>query len=144
MNMKPIRTYGGWIAVLIILLVLAICSCRSVRYVPVETVRVDSTVVHDMLMDIQLVLCLQLGQMERWHVIPFAWHLSVCHYAGESTLLHRAIYHHYQAGNCGSGEEAKQVATIQTGCGWCSHLRAAWADSFSCGVCCYLCETTLK
>ena len=55
MNMKPIRTYGGWIAVLIILLVLAICSCRSVRYVPVETVRVDSTVVHDMLMDIQLV-----------------------------------------------------------------------------------------
>lgn len=55
MNMKPIRTYGGWIIVLIILLVSAICSCRSVRYVPVETVRVDSTVIHDTLMDVSLV-----------------------------------------------------------------------------------------
>ncbi len=55
MNMKPIRTYGGWIAVLIILLTSAIASCRGVRYVPVETVRVDSTVVHDTLLDVRLV-----------------------------------------------------------------------------------------
>ena len=52
--MRWIMKYGGWISVLIILLVSAICSCRSVRYVPVETVRVDSTVVHDTLMGIQL------------------------------------------------------------------------------------------
>lgn len=32
---------GKWSAV-IILLALAICSCRSVKYVPVETVRTDS------------------------------------------------------------------------------------------------------
>ena len=55
MNMRKIRTYGGWIAVLIILLASAICSCRGVRYVPVETVRVDSTVVHDTLQDVRLV-----------------------------------------------------------------------------------------
>lgn len=55
MNMRKIRTYGGWIAVLIILLASAICSCRGVRYVPVETVRVDSTVVHDTLLDVRLV-----------------------------------------------------------------------------------------
>ena len=55
MNMKPIRTYGGWIAVLIILLASAIVSCRSVKYVPVETVRVDSTVIHDTLMEVRLV-----------------------------------------------------------------------------------------
>ena len=53
--MRWIMKYGGWISVLVILLASAICSCRSVRYVPVETVRVDSTVVHDTLMDIQLV-----------------------------------------------------------------------------------------
>lgn len=53
--MKPIHTYVGWTAVLIILLASAICSCRSVRYVPVETVRVDSTVIHDTLMDVRLV-----------------------------------------------------------------------------------------
>lgn len=49
------RKYGGWTVVLIILLASAICSCRGVRYVPVETVRVDSTVVHDTLMDVRLV-----------------------------------------------------------------------------------------
>ena len=53
--MRWIMKYGGWISVLVILLVSAVCSCRSVRYVPVETLRVDSAVVHDTLMDIQLV-----------------------------------------------------------------------------------------
>lgn len=55
MTMKPIRTYGGWIAALIILLASATVSCRSVKYVPVETVRVDSTVVRDTVMDVRLV-----------------------------------------------------------------------------------------
>ena len=53
--MRWIMKYGGWISVLVILLASAVCSCRSVRYVPVETVRVDSTVVHDTLMDVQLI-----------------------------------------------------------------------------------------
>ena len=39
----------------IILLVSAICSCRGVKYVPVETVRVDSTVIRDTVMEVQLV-----------------------------------------------------------------------------------------
>ena len=38
----------------IILLVSAICSCRGVKYVPVETVRVDSTVIRDTVMEVQL------------------------------------------------------------------------------------------
>lgn len=53
--MRWIVKYGGWISVLVILLASAICSCRSVKYVPVETVRVDSTVVRDTLMEVQLV-----------------------------------------------------------------------------------------
>lgn len=53
--MRWSKKYRGWISVLVILLVSAVCSCRGVRYVPVETVRVDSTVVHDTLMDVQLI-----------------------------------------------------------------------------------------
>lgn len=48
------RNIGTYLAI-IILLASAICSCRGVKYVPVETVRVDSTVVHDTLMDVRLV-----------------------------------------------------------------------------------------
>ena len=48
------KNIGTYLPV-IILLVSAICSCRGVKYVPVETVRVDSTVIRDTLMDVRLV-----------------------------------------------------------------------------------------
>ena len=48
------RNIGTYFLPVIILLTSAICSCRGVKYVPVETVRVDSTVVHDTLMDVRL------------------------------------------------------------------------------------------
>ena len=47
------RTAG--ISLLCILALLSLASCRQVRYIPVETVRVDSTVVHDTSMYVRLV-----------------------------------------------------------------------------------------
>ena len=41
------RNIGTYLLPAIILLASAICSCRGVKYVPVETVRVDSTVIRD-------------------------------------------------------------------------------------------------
>ncbi len=48
------RNIGTYLLPAIILLASAICSCRGVKYVPVETVRVDSTVIRDTLMKVQL------------------------------------------------------------------------------------------
>lgn len=47
------RTAG--IFLLYVLALLSLASCRQVRYIPVETVRVDSTVVHDTSMYVRLV-----------------------------------------------------------------------------------------
>lgn len=47
------RTAG--IFLLYVLALLSLASCRQVRYIPVEMVRVDSTVVHDTSMYVRLV-----------------------------------------------------------------------------------------
>ena len=49
------KNIGTYLLPAIILLASAICSCRGVKYVPVETVRVDSTVIRDTVMEVQLV-----------------------------------------------------------------------------------------
>lgn len=48
------KNIGTYLLPAIILLASAICSCRGVKYVPVETVRVDSTVIRDTVMEVQL------------------------------------------------------------------------------------------
>ena len=46
---------NGCIVLLVLFVLCLLCGCRGVRYVPVETVRVDSTVIRDTMIDVRLV-----------------------------------------------------------------------------------------
>lgn len=49
------KTNLAWWAVTLLCIILLMCSCSRVQYIPVETVRVDSTVVRDSIFTVQLV-----------------------------------------------------------------------------------------
>ena len=74
---KSLIVVALWLAVL---LLMCLCGCRSVKYVPVETVRTDSTVIHDTLMDVRLVPyrdSVAVRDTSSYLSNPYAWSWAV-------------------------------------------------------------------
>lgn len=77
-------------AVVAAFLLSAACSCRSVRYVPVETVVVDSTVVRDTIMDVRLVPyrdSVAVRDTSSFLSNPYAWSWAVW----DGGVLHHSL-----------------------------------------------------
>lgn len=73
------RSFGLWLLFVLAMLSL-LAGCRQVRYIPVETVLTDSTVIRDTMMDVRIVTyrdSVAVNDTSSFLSNPYAWSWAV-------------------------------------------------------------------